>query len=132
MFPLPPPEAPPPVCALPLFEAPQENEEMSILFIEVLDLRLAIDVVEFENHVNGHIKLLLVIFNEMLTARSNTQHSRDFPSGFTARRTRRYLSALALRQRRDQAHADVHALQLEMRAAARHWPSNSPGSPRSG
>src|ERR1700722_1775628 len=41
--------------------------------------------------------------------------SRDFPSGFTRGGRAAYLLALALRQRRHQAHADVHAFQLEMR-----------------
>jgi hypothetical protein len=31
------------------------------LFIEILNLRLTLDAIEFKNHINGHIKLLLVI-----------------------------------------------------------------------
>ena len=68
---MPPPEAPPPMCALPLFEAPQENEEMSILSIEIFDLRLANDAFKFENHVNGHIKSLLVNFQILMMTTPN-------------------------------------------------------------
>ena len=60
-IPLPHPEAPPPVCALPLFEDPQENEEMSILSLEILKPQFANNAIKFENHINSDIKSLLLI-----------------------------------------------------------------------
>src|SRR5580692_7811914 len=71
------------------------------LFIEVLNLRLTLDAIEVKNHVNGHIKLLLSYLNEM----PPTTLTEPRFSGGSTRGGRAGVSALALRQRRHQAHA---------------------------
>src|SRR6478736_3962003 len=50
--------------------SPGERRDVDVIY-EILDLRLSCDVFEFENHVNGHIKSLLVILNEMLPTTLN-------------------------------------------------------------
>src|ERR1700733_2554095 len=64
---------------------PGKRRDVDVMF-ELVNLRLTFDAIEFKNHVNGHIKSLLVIFNEMLT--TSTLNKPRFPERPPARQTR--------------------------------------------